>query len=383
MNVRPYKSQMLGYVDLDDARLASRKFILERWSEITFDSAEEWLVKRVVPRRGVAVIYGKPATFKSFVASRIALNCAMGWPWAGHSVFKASVVYIAAEGAAGLRKRKAGYVKAYPDLKAVPFWLVSTAPNLGVEPGDLPDLIRAIENADMSPGLIVLNTLAQTLGGSDENGTGMTAFLSNAGKLAEKFGCLVLIVHHVGHGDERRMRGHSSLGGGVDAQILCERQEGSLAATLTVIKLKDDASDVQFTVRLSRIVIGYDDDGEEISTLIVEAVEETERAAKAPAPRSIPPQQRMLMAVVVGAIEEAGETFSPFGSDGLHVRAVTDNVVRARYYSRIAEQAEADEDRKKLANRQRKAFNNAVRDALKAERLFAEERDGKRLLWLG
>ena len=57
-------------------------------------------------------------------------------------------------------------------------------------------------------------------------------------------------------------------------------------------------------------------------------------------------------------------------------------MVRARYYARIAEQAELGEDRKKLAERQRKAFNNAVRDALKAERLFAKERDGERYVWL-
>jgi RecA-family ATPase len=205
------------------------QFILEPWPQIAFDCREEWLVKRVLPRKGIAVIYGKPASLKSFVAFHVALCCALDWAWAGRSVTKAPVVYIAAEGAAGLRKRKAGYVKAYPDLPAhVDFALISAAPNLGAEPGDLLALTGAIERAHVSPGLIVLDTLAQVLGGSDENGAGMTAFLANAGKLADHFNCLVLIVHHVGHTDDRRMRGHSSLGGGVDAQILCERAKGAL-----------------------------------------------------------------------------------------------------------------------------------------------------------
>ena len=39
---------------------------------------------------------------------------------------------------------------------------------------------------------------------------------------------------------------------------------------LTLQKLKDDASDVRLSARMSRIVIGYDEDGEEISTLVVE-----------------------------------------------------------------------------------------------------------------
>jgi hypothetical protein len=358
------------------------QFILEPWPQIAFDCREEWLVKRVLPCKGIAVIYGKPASLKSFVAFHIALSCAVDWAWASRSVSKASVVYVAAEGAAGLRKRKAGYVKAYPSLPAhVDFALISAAPNLGAEPGDLLALTEAIERAHVSPGLIVLDTLAQVLGGSDENGAGMTAFLANAGKLADHFNCLVLIVHHVGHADDRRMRGHSSLGGGVDAQILCERAERALEATLTVIKLKDDASDVRLVARLSRIVLGHDEDGDEISTLIVESVKELGPSLRVPAAKPVPSQQRLLMAVVAEAIDEAGETFLAFGSDGPHVRGVADSLIRARYYSRIAELAEPNEDRKKLAERQRKAFNNALREALKAERLLARERDGRRFVW--
>lgn len=394
------ESAVAGYVDLEEAErqnepppyeppgqpidpASTARFALEPWSEITFDGNEEWAVKRVLPRQGVAVIYGKPSSFKSFVASHIALSRAMGWPWAGRRVFQCSVVYIAAEGAAGVRKRKAGYVKAYPELGTVlPFALVSTAPNLGTEPGDLPALVQAIEGAGMAPGLIVLDTLAQTLGGSDENGAGMTAFLTNAGKLAERFGCLVLIVHHVGYGDEKRMRGHSSLGGGVDAQILCERQEGALEATLTVIKLKDNSSDVRFTARLSRIVIGHDEDGEEISTLIVDGVDEAQLASSAPVAKSIPKSLRLLMDVVAEALSESGIEIQAFGASGPKVRAVAESHIRKRYFDRLAEQAEPDEDKGKLYDRQRQAFRRAIKSALDARNLVAEDKNGERFLWL-
>jgi hypothetical protein len=380
-----------GYVPLGLADLRARvgevagapKFILEPWSEIAFDGAEEWLVKRVLPRRGVAVIYGKPASFKSFVASHIALRCALGWAWAARNVFRTSVVYIAAEGASGLRKRKAGYVKADPSLPAdIDFALVSAAPNLGAEPGDLPALIAAIDRANFAPGLIVLDTLAQTLGGSDENGSGMTAFLANAGRLADRFGCLVLIVHHVGLADDKRMRGHSSLGGGVDAQILCERQDGALEAALTIIKLKDDASDVRFTARLSRVVLGRDEDGDEISTLIVESVDETQPAPSAPAMKSIPKSLRLLMDLVDEALIEVGSDIQAFGASGPRVRAVAERHVRKRYFDRIAEQAEPDEDKAKLFDRQRQAFKRAIKSAIDAKILFADDQRGERFLWL-
>ena len=371
------------FIEFDSARPATLKFPLEHWRDITFDGHEEWLIKRVLPSVGVAVLYGKPASFKSFVASHIALCSALEWPWAGRRTARAAVVYIAAEGAAGLRKRKAGYVSAHANLPPeIDFALVSAAPNLGNDEGDTPTLIEAIESAGVSPGLLVLDTLAQTLGGSDENGAGMTAFLANAGRLAKHFRCLVLIVHHVGLADDKRMRGHSSLGGGVDAQILCERQEGALEATLTVIKLKDDASDVRFTARLSRVILGYDEDGDEVSTLIVDEVTEAECRAIAPRAKSVPPRQRLLLDIVTDSITERGESIKPFGSGSASVRGVFDGVVRDRYYAAIAEKADPDDDEEKIAERKRKAFNRAINAMLDAKRLVAREVNGRRLLWL-
>jgi hypothetical protein len=192
------------------------KFVLERFSEITFDADEEWLIKRVFPRQGVGVLFGKSGSTKSFLASDITYCVAAGREWAGLRTEQATVVYIAAEGAAGLRKRKAGFVEANLDYpKDAPFHLVAAAPNLGTEQGDLQSLIEAIEAAGVTPGMIVIDTLAQSLGGGDENGAGMMLFISNATALATHFKAFVLIVHHVGLTDELRTRGHSSLRGGV------------------------------------------------------------------------------------------------------------------------------------------------------------------------
>ena len=111
---------------------------VERWSEIGFDLNTEWLIKGVFPKQGVGLIYGKSQSFKSFVTMHIALSVALGLPWAGKRVKKAPVVYIAAEGAHGLRKRKEGYVKSRSDFPVeVDFNLISAAPNLGTEKGDL------------------------------------------------------------------------------------------------------------------------------------------------------------------------------------------------------------------------------------------------------
>lgn len=377
-----------GFADItplrrDRADAKPPKFRLEPWSEIAYTASEQWSIKRFLPRTGLAAIYGKPGSLKSFVAVHIALCCAAEREWAGRRVSQCPVVYIAAEGASGLRKRKAGYALAWPELPAdIPFYLVSAAPNLGADPGDLPSLIADIESSTVVPGLIVLDTLAQTLGAGDENGAGMTVFAKNAAALAARFNALVLIVHHVGHGEtaQQRMRGHSSLHGALDAQILCERQEGSLAATLTLQKLKDELSDVRLTALLSRVVVGHDEDGEEISTLIVDAVGEAEKITEPPKAKAIPPSQRLLMSVVRQAIDATGRMVKPF-ENGPLVKAVSEQRIRDLYFARMAETADADEEPEKLYQRQRKNFRNAVAGALKAQSLAAQEIDGERFIW--
>ena len=368
-----------------EAAQATPCFKLERWRDIVFEAREEWLIKRVLPRRGLAAIYGKPGSFKSFVAKHMALCVALGRPWAERRTRKAPVLYIGAEGAAGLRKRKAGYVKAWRDLPAdIDFALVSAAPNLGADPGDLPALIHAIEAAGIVPGLIVVDTLAKTIGAADENGSGMTAFVGNVGALAQHFDCLVVAVHHVGLGDEaqKRMRGHSSFHGALDAQLLCERREGETETTLTLQKLKDDADAVRLEAHLARIVVGYDEDGEEASTLIVDEVVDADPPQSAKRSKTIPASRRLLMACIAEAIDEHGEDHRPFGAAAPRVRAVAERHVRKLYYARIAEQADPDEAKDKLYERQQKAFLRSAKAAIDAQHLVAAERQGERFIWL-
>ena len=88
--------------------------------------------------------------------------------------------------------------------------------------------------------MIVIDTLAQTLGGGEENNTGMVNFVANATALAAHFKACVIAVHHVPLGDDERMRGHTSLHGGADAQLLTERKSDELTTTLMLKKLKDE-----------------------------------------------------------------------------------------------------------------------------------------------
>jgi hypothetical protein len=257
------------------------RFKLEDWNDITFDPNQEWRVEDVLPMRGFGLIFGKPRSFKSFIAKHLAVNVVLGIPWAGKRVEKGSAVYIAAEGAAGLRKRIAAY-KAKHKIPRGQFALISAAPNLGAGDGDLPALIAAVKSAGINPALIVIDTASKSIGAAEENGAGMASFAGNAEKLARHFDCFVLGVHHVGLGEDaqKRPRGWSGLGGALDVQILCERPGDEKRTTLTVQKLKDEEDGIFFEARLSRVVVGRDRNGKEASTLIVDEVVKTEAATQ-------------------------------------------------------------------------------------------------------
>ena len=86
--------------------------------------------------------------------------------------------------------------------------------------------------------------------------------------------------------------------------------------------------------------------------------------------------------MISDAIDEAGEPFRPYGQSGPLVRAVADTIVRSRYYSRIAEMPKPDDTPEKLAERQRKGFNLAIKASIDAKRVFAAEHEARRVLWL-
>jgi hypothetical protein len=255
---------------------APPKFPIIAWQDIAFDADSEWLVDDIFPRVGLACIYGGPGAVKTFILLDLFLRIARGGLWGHREVAQAPVIYIAAEGSGGVKKRIAGLKQAHADqgLPAdFPFFLVTVAPNLGTGEADLKELIANIEAAGIRPGAIALDTAAQSIAGADENSKGMAQLVTNGTALANYFSCLVVLVHHVPLADGERLRGGTSLIGGLDVSIFSRRAKGTFVATLEVKKMKDGDDEQAFTVKLVRIVLGKTKKGREISTLVVETVE--------------------------------------------------------------------------------------------------------------
>ena len=68
--------------------------------------------------------------------------------------------------------------------------------------------------------LIVVDTLARSFGGGNENAPqDMGEFINSCDELMHEFGATVLIVHHVGKDAQSGARGHSSFFGALDTSM--------------------------------------------------------------------------------------------------------------------------------------------------------------------
>jgi hypothetical protein len=294
---------------------AKPAFPLVAWKDIAFDLEEEWRVERVLPLVGIGCLYGGPGSVKTFILLDLFARMARGGFWGGREVRHCSVVYIAAEGGNGIKKRIAAMKKvaAEKDLPAdIPFHLIPVAPNLGTGDGDCKKLIADIEATGVTPGAIAIDTTTQALGGADENGAGMDALVVNATAIAAKFQCLVVLVHHTPVSDDDRLRGKTSLLGGLDVSIISKREKGSFVATLTIKKMRDEDETQSFTVNLVRVVLGHTGKGREVSTLVVETVEPSAETDKKPkSGKKLPPCAVNALAALRYAIEEVGQPAPP------------------------------------------------------------------------
>jgi hypothetical protein len=290
---------------------AKPTFPLVAWKDIAFDLEEECRVERVLPLVGIGCLYGGPGSVKTFILLDLFARMARGGFWGGREVKQCPVVYIAAEGGNGIKKRIAGMKKvaAEKGLPAdIPFHLIMVAPNLGAGNGDCKKLIADTEATGAHPRAIAIDTTTQALGGADENGAGMDALVVNATALAVHFQCLVVLVHHTPVSDDDRLRGKGSLLGGLDVSIISKREKGSLVATLTVKKMRDEDETQSFAVNLARVVLGHTGKGREVSTLVVETVEPSAESDKKPkSGKKLPPCAVNALAALRYAIDEVGQ----------------------------------------------------------------------------
>lgn len=190
---------------------------------------QEWLVEGWLPRGGLCLLVGASGCYKSFLAVDLAVRVATGQAWFGWPVQAGPVLYVAAEGAAGLKVRIREAEVARGSAKPVEGLSVHPLPvQLG---GD--DWAAFTEVARRrGAALVVIDTLNRTTVGREENSNSeMRDVAEAAADLARETGATVLLVHHAGH-EQGRSRGASAIPAAADG-ILSVRRTADLRMTVS------------------------------------------------------------------------------------------------------------------------------------------------------
>ena len=205
-------------------------------------SPSSFLVEGLIEEETISLLFGAPASGKSFIAMNIACSVASGLAYFEREVTKGSVIYVAGEGARGLRKR------AYAWCQSTGFEFGKLSVLLSersVSILDTSELLKLKDDIDKNipkhgkPALIIVDTLNRNFGSGDENSNAdMGSFIRALEHFQKLYSCNILIVHHSGHSDTGRVRGASALTAAVDAEYCVRMKQGLIEMSCT--KMKDD-----------------------------------------------------------------------------------------------------------------------------------------------
>ena len=252
-------------------------------SEIASRPPMKWLVRGVLPEKGIGAIFGQPGSGKSFLVLDLLAAVAGGFYWFGIPTKAAPVVYITLEGQAGMPQRIHAYRAKKGSLDRIAF--IEQPIDLR-EPDNLKELIDLIRDAGLGGGVVCIDTLAASAPGMDENTSAdMGQLIANLQDLQTELGGFVLVVHHSGKDETRGLRGWSGLNGALDCAIAVSRvseDKRNTSRRWEVSKSKDGSDGMTNDFSLEQVLLAYDEDGQPITSCVIshtmqERVPATER----------------------------------------------------------------------------------------------------------
>lgn len=235
-------------------------------------SKVNWFIKGFLPHAQLAILFGPSGSGKSFLAFDMCAAIASGLEtWNGKRVTKGRVAYLVAEGVSGFRQR----IKAYRaehgvDASDIDMTIIAgVVPNL-TDGDSVKRLTRDMQKFGPYD-LIVFDTFAQVTSGANENsGEEMSTALKHCREIAQACGAMSLLVHHSGKDDTKGARGWSGLKAAADVELEVKRDKDGVKRSVTITKMKDGEDNISQGFELRTVVMGKDEDGDDITSCVVE-----------------------------------------------------------------------------------------------------------------
>jgi hypothetical protein len=338
------------------------RFKLRRFDQLKVGIERTYLVKGLIPRTGLVVIWGPPKCGKSFWTFDLVLHVALGREYRRRRVQQGPVVYCAFEGGGGYSARAEAFrQRSLPDEhEPFDFFLLDAQIDLVK---DQPNIVAAIRAENAAPACVVLDTLNRSLNGSESNDKDMAQYIRAADAIRQAFDCVVIIVHHCGV-EGTRPRGHTSLTGAGDAQLAVSR-DADENVIVKVEWMKDGAEGDVIASRLEPVEIGTDADGDAISSCVIVPVDSAALATRIVS-RRLSDRQRLALDALSEAALASGQSPPiewqlPAGIQMVRVNHWRDELIRKGVIDRTAANPRAEFKR--------------LRQALAARRLIGDRDD--------
>lgn len=234
------------------------------------------LVDKMLFRNSLAWLIGAPGAGKSFLAIDLAMKVGMGGGViAGNKVQGGRVLYIIAEGVDGIGIREQAWHIEHDTVGKTPNIVWQDIAVSLYDPtwsGGLADAIGEEADAGDPFDLIVIDTLARSSEGAEENSATDTAsIIKHADTLRRRSGgATVLLVHHTGKDASAGGRGSTAFKGAVDSEITLT---GSTKTTITVSVTKqknvDELKPFGLVAKKIGLGGGIGADGDEMTSLVL------------------------------------------------------------------------------------------------------------------
>ncbi|MFG2617767.1 AAA family ATPase [Streptomyces sp. NPDC048507] len=221
----------------------------------------------------LARIIGPSGHMKSFVVIDIAGHVGTGMNWHGHHVRQGTVVYLVAEGAAGIRQRVRAWEKHHGLKMDNVLFLPRPVQTRGPEWDTWIEAMRRLE-----PALIVIDTQARVSVGVEENSnTELGIVVERLDDLRRATGACVLPIHHTGHIGEHG-RGASAAKGALQSEMHVSKRgdnASNIVVTMKVGKQKDseEGADLQFALKVVSLDGEFKPDGRPVTSVVLESLD--------------------------------------------------------------------------------------------------------------
>ena len=297
--------------------------------------------------------------------------------WCGREVTQGPVIWLALEGAYGIRNRVEAW-KRHHGMKGVdiPFAVVPVALDLLNPDADIKELIATLDfvrgkfGADVK--MTVVDTLSRAIAGGNENSPeDMGALVTNGTQIQQKTNSHVCWIHHSGKDDAKGARGHSLLRAATDTEIEITADGPQRMARVSKQRELDCAGEFSFTLQV--VELGVNERGKPVTSCVVAGLgeghtEDRHYGAPKVLTSKLKGHVRRALDVLHDLLVESGKGGFPGVPAGIN--SIPEDWWRERFYDRTG-----SDGKDGLKQDSKRAAFNRARDELIEKRIIGLNKD--------